>query len=67
MLRVRISINWLDIVDTHVVRIKGGSKPDDINTYQFEDGRKFTHRYGDGAVELAKKILDKTPNPPFIR
>lgn len=67
MLRVRISINWLDTVDTHVVRIKGGSKPNDINIYQFPDGRSFKHRYGDGAVKLAQKILDRTPNPPFVK
>ena len=66
MLRVRISINWLDIVDTYVVRIKGGTRPDDINTYEFKDGRKFKHRYGDGAVKLAIKILRRTANPPML-
>lgn len=67
MLRVRISINWTDIVDTHVVRVEGGCKPDDINTYQFQDGRTFKHRYGDGAVKLAMKILRRIKEPVWVR
>lgn len=59
MLRVRISINSTDVLDTHVVRIAGGSRPDDINTYLFPDGRTVKHRYGDGAKKLAQKILRK--------
>lgn len=65
MLRVRISINWLDIVDTNAVRIKGGTRPNDINTYQLPDGRTFKHRYGDGGVALAMKILRRTKEPAF--
>jgi hypothetical protein len=67
MLRVRISINWTDIVDTNAVRIKGGCKPSDMNTYRLPDGTEFQHRYGDGALSLAKKILARTTNPPFAR
>lgn len=65
MLRVRISINFLDIVDTNAVRIEGGSKPDDINTYRLPDGRTFKHRYGDGATILAMKILRRTKESPW--
>jgi len=63
MLRVRISINFTDILDTNVVRIKGGTQPDDINTYEMLDGRTFKHRYGDGAVSLAMKLLRRIKEP----
>lgn len=57
MLRVQVHINWWSLIDTHVVRIKGGSHPDDINTYRLPDGSTFRHRYGDGAAKLAIKML----------
>ena len=63
MLRVRISINFTDLLDTNVVRIKGGTHPNDINTYELPDGRTFKHRYGDGAVSLAQKILRRIKEP----
>ncbi len=63
MLRVRIDINWTNLLDTHAVRIKGGSDHDDLNTYQLPDGQKFKHRYGDGAVKLAIKMLRRVSEP----
>ena len=60
MLWVQVGINFEKLLDSHVVRIKGGTKPDDINTYQLPDGRTFKHRYGDGAIKLAIKILRRT-------
>lgn len=59
MLRVQIHINAVSILDTYVVRIKGGTDPNDINTYELKDGRTFKHRYGDGAEKLAIKILKR--------
>ena len=50
------------------VRVAGlGSRPDDVNTYrvdkyQFGDTTPVghvEHRYGDGAMVLAQKMLDK--------
>jgi hypothetical protein len=63
MLRVQIHVNFTPILDTHVVRVKGGSSPDDLNTYEMLDGRRFRHRYGDGAVELAIKMLKRIKEP----
>lgn len=63
MLRVRIEINFDTILDTCVVRTNGGSNPNDMNTYELPDGRTFKHRYGDGAVKLAIKILRRTKEP----
>lgn len=63
MLRVQIHINFMPILDTHVVRIKGGMEPDDINTYRMPDGITFKHRYGDGAVKLAIKMLRRLKEP----
>ncbi len=57
MLRVRIDINFTNILDLHAVRIKGDSRPHTVNTYQMPDGRKIKHRYGDGAAKLAIKML----------
>jgi hypothetical protein len=63
MLRVIIKINFTTILDTNVVRIKGGCKPDGINTYELPDGRTFKHRYGDGAAKCAIKLLKMTGEP----
>lgn len=63
MLRVIIKINFTDIVDTHVVRIAGDTGRNSLNTYRLPDGRTFKHRYGDGAVKLAQKILRRLKEP----
>lgn len=63
MLRVQIHINFTSILDAHVVRVKGGTDPNGMNTYQFPDGRRFKHRYGDGAVKLAIKMLRRIKEP----
>ena len=67
MLKVMININFANILTTHVVRIAGGTRPNDINTYELPDGRTFEHRYGDGAIKLAIKVLQHTKEPPIIR
>lgn len=63
MLRVRVDINLVNLIDTHVVRVAGGTDPDDLNTYCLPDGRRLKHRYGDGAASLAIKILCRTQEP----
>lgn len=61
-IHIDIRINRELINTLHIARVKGGTKPDDINDYlilegdeplRYEDwlvdGVPFTHRYGDGA------------------
>ena len=60
---MQIHINFTPILDTHVVRIEGGMEPDDVNTYEMPDGVTFKHRYGDGAIKLAIKILKRLKEP----
>ncbi|HDZ15180.1 MAG TPA: hypothetical protein ENH60_09840 [Pricia sp.] len=39
-------------------RIKGGTDPDDVNTYLLASNKKkIKHRYGDGAAVLAEKMM----------
>jgi len=59
MLLVKIFVNQQEILRGTAVRIKGGTHPDDINTYQLHDGTILKHRYGDGATKLAQKILKR--------
>jgi len=63
MLRVQIHINFTSILDTRVVRIAGDAEPDSLNTYEMPDGTTFKHRYGDGAVKLAIKMLRRLKEP----
>jgi len=57
MLLVRLYVNADHIGTETVVRIKGGTNPDDVNTYRFGDGCLIKHRYGDGAAKLAEKMM----------
>lgn len=70
-LHVTIKINDRTINTVHIGRMKGGTGPDDINTYLavsgeqpmftddwYENGTEFTHRYGDGAEICVKKALE---------
>lgn len=57
MLIVRIYVNDTHIGTEDVVRIKGGTHPNDRNTYEFKDGCTIKHRYGDGAAKLAEKMM----------
>jgi hypothetical protein len=63
MLGVKVYINFTTLLNTSVVRIKGTTDPNSVNVYEMLDGRKFRHRYGDGAVKLAIKILRRTKEP----
>ncbi len=57
MLIVRLYVNSIYIGIETAVRIKGGTKKDDINTYRLSDGSLLKHRYGDGAARLAEKMM----------
>ena len=57
MLIVDIYVNSTHIGRETAVRIKGGTNPDDLNTYKLSDGKILKHRYGDGAAKLAQKMM----------
>lgn len=70
-IHVYIEINTTPIETLHIGRIKGGTRPDDINTYVavlgdrplyeeewLERGTKFTHRYGDMALVCVRKAIE---------
>ena len=67
-LHIDIRVNRELINTLHIARVKGGTKPDDINDYLIlegdeplryddwlVDGIPFTHRYGDGAEVCVMK------------
>ena len=62
MIRVEISINNRVIVSASAVRIKG--KPGQRCTYKTADGHILTHDYDEGAVALAKRLLDDAIRMP---
>lgn len=64
MLRVRIDINYRNLFDLAVVRIEGDTRPNSVNTYRLDDGTFIKHRYGDGAVKLALRMLKKLAKEP---
>lgn len=67
MLVIDISINRSQLVEEiGIVRISGGTNPDDINEYEFGfivDGRisevlgRIKHRYGDSGLKLSSMVL----------
>lgn len=69
-IHVDIRINDTLINTLHIGRFKGGTKPDDINTYLAVEGKRpetkdewftgaeYTHRYGDGAEICVKKAIE---------
>ncbi len=56
MLIIRIYVNEQLIGSETAIRIKGGTNPDDINTYLLNDQSTIRHRYGDGGAKLAEKL-----------
>lgn len=69
-IRVSIDINGHPIEQLHIGRIKGGTDPDDVNTYLAvvgpkpltaedwkEHGTEFTHRYGDSILVCVQKAI----------
>ena len=70
-LHITVKVNDHLIEDLHIGRIKGGTNPDDLNTYLVvagdhpitlegwkESGIEFTHRYGDNALVCLRKALE---------
>lgn len=57
MLIVRLYVNDSHIGTATAIRIKGGTDPDDVNTYMLSDQSTIKHRYGDGAAKLAEKMM----------
>lgn len=69
-LHVKVYINEHEIETVHIGRIKGGTDPEDINTYkavlgarpttveEWLDGETFEHRYGDMALVCVQKALN---------
>lgn len=57
MLIVEIYVNSNLIGKETAVRIKGGTHPNDRNTYELGDGTLLKHRYGDGAAKLAERMI----------
>lgn len=58
-----LMVNSEPIGTVDIQRIRGGSAPDDVNTYRWKYSRypeviggEVTHRYGDGAVALAARF-----------
>lgn len=58
MLYVEISTQNREIVTLTAQRVSGGSDPDDLNVYKLCDGTFIKHRYGDGAMVLAGKMIN---------
>ncbi len=70
-------INDKKIATVSALRIDGGNLPDDWNTYSYEVVEEGTtngyvhcqgtlsHRYGDGGLELMRKILTKVEGERF--
>lgn len=62
MLSVTICINNQPIFTRTAVRKarlhKRADKPDDLHNYLVDDGSMIQHHFSDGAVVLAKKLLD---------
>lgn len=55
---VRIYVNNEQIGIESAWRVKGGTQPNDINTYKLgTNGEHIRHRYGDGAAALAEKMM----------
>ncbi len=57
MLIVRIYVNQECIGSASALRVKGGTDPDDMNTYLLDDQSTIRHRYGDGAAKLAERMM----------
>ena len=57
MLIVRLYVNEHYIGTETAIRIKGGTRPNDRNTYRLSDGSLIKHVYGDGAAKLAEKMM----------
>lgn len=56
---IDIYVNCTHIGSESAQRIKGGNRPNDINTYLLGSNKKeIKHRYGDGAAALAERVIE---------
>lgn len=58
---VKVFVNEKMILVGSAVRIKpkkGTPKKDEICTYRLQNGKEICHFYSDGAVPLAKRIIE---------
>lgn len=62
MITVTIAINGHTIYARSAVRVETG-KPGEPNLYSVDDGTMLAHKYHDGAVALAKRMLDTICEP----
>jgi hypothetical protein len=56
MLIIEIYVNHQLVGKETAVRVAGGTRPNDMNTYELSDGTHIFHRYGDGAARLAEQM-----------
>ncbi len=56
MITVAILINGNPLMARSATNISGGNKG--VQKYKVDDGQIIEHRYEDGVVVLAKKLLD---------
>lgn len=63
MITVTISINGAPIYTRSAIRAVTAEP----NIYKVDDGSEITHRYNDGAVVLAHKLLDTIKEPKHAR
>jgi len=55
---VEIKVNYNTIIRRTAVRIDNYDLSEEVSTYELDDGTTLRHRYKDGAVKLAVKMLE---------
>jgi len=70
-IQVQIQVNYKTVQTINIGRLSGGTEPDDLNMYsavvsprhpsinQWNRGKKFVHRYGDGLETCVRKALER--------
>lgn len=58
MITVSILINGQPIYTRTAIRVESGNRKGKISRYKVDDGTVISHHYDDGAVILAKMMLD---------
>lgn len=58
MITVSILINGQPVITRSAVRLEKGNRKGKVSHYAVDDGTILEHAYDDGAVPLAKKMLD---------
>jgi hypothetical protein len=58
MITVAILVNGQPIMSRSARRTEDNVEGAGVHRYRVDDGTEIVHRYDDGAVALAKKLLD---------